>query len=380
MVNKSIRFAFCIAMALCLGSVLFAQNRRVVSAAGDKYVISATAGGINFIEGTATVTRKEGRSGVLLKGDQVEVGDRVSTGADGKIEILLNPGSYVRLGANSAFEFKTTSLDDLKLSLMSGSAMFEVFATNEFKVAVTLPKGTVTLVDTGIYRVDVQSNGTAKVSVWDGGAELGGATSTLKKGRIATIAGGSPLIEKFDRDDKDALAVWSQERGKTLSKASASLKNQVVRASLINSYNNGAWGIYDAFGLWIYNTQIGTSCFLPFGRGWYSPYGYWYGSNIWWFDLPHVIYYPPVPTTGGPNIYGPKTRSREDGIGGGGGGGSAAPPFVRAQEGVKTNTPIREPADINNNTNTTDRSPVFFPSSPVVVVAAPSTGAKTRDN
>lgn len=372
---KSIRFAFCIAITMCLGTVLIAQDRRVLSAAGDKYVISANAGGVNFTEGTVTVTRKEGRSGVLLKGDQIEIGDRVSTGADGKVEILMNPGSYVRLGSNSAFEFKTTSLDDLKLRVDSGSAMFEVFATNEFKVTVILPKGKVTLVDTGIYRVDVSSNGTATVSVWDGLAELSNGSSTLKKGRAATIGSGAPSIEKFDRDDKDALAVWSKERGKLLSKATASLKNQAVRDSLINSYNGGLWSMYDAFGLWIYNAQFGGHCFLPFGRGWYSPYGYWYGNNIWWYDLPTVIYYPPTPT---PSIFGTKNRSREDEIGGGG-GASSLPPFVRIQEGVKTNNPIREPAE--NNNNNTDRSPVFFPSTPSVVVTAPSpTGTKTRDN
>lgn len=374
MTIKSIRFAFCIAMVMCFGTFLIAQDRRVLSAAGDKYVISANAGGVNFTEGTVTIARKEGRSGVLLKGDQIEVGDRVSTGADGKAEILLNPGSYVRLGSNSTFEFKTTSLDDLKLRVDAGSAMFEVFATNEFKVTVITPKGRVMLVDTGIYRVDVSSNGTAKVSVWDGLAELSDGRSTLRKGRATVIGSGVPSIEKFDRDDKDALAIWSRERGKLLSKATAALKNQAVRETLINAYNGGRWGMFDAFGLWIYSSQFGGHCFLPFGRGWYSPYGFWYGNNIWWYNLPTVIYYPPTST---PSIYGTKNRSREDEIGGGGGGNSL-PPFVRIQEGVKTNNPIREPADNNPNT---DRSPVFFPSTPSVVVAAPSpTGTKTRDN
>ncbi|MBP7375651.1 MAG: FecR domain-containing protein [Pyrinomonadaceae bacterium] len=373
MVNRSIRFVFCIAMAFCMSSAAFAQERRVVSAAGDKYVISANAGGVNFVEGSVTVARKEGRSGLLLKGDQIEIGDRVSTGADGKAEILLNPGSYVRLGTNTTFAFNTTLLDDLRLRVDSGSAMFEVFATNEFKVTVILPKGSVTLIDTGIYRVDVSPNGTSKVAVWDGRAEIPNSTSALKKGRAATIGLGSPAVAKFDRDEKDALAVWSKQRGKMLTKATASLKNQSVRDSLINSYNSGRWGIFDAFGVWVYNAQFGGHCFLPFGRGWYSPYGYWFGNNIWWYDLPTVIYYPVTPA---PSIYGTKNRTRENETGGGSGGGEFVPPFVRAQEGIKMNDPVRVPSD-----NNTDRSPVFFPSSPQVVVAAPSpTGTKTRDN
>jgi hypothetical protein len=65
---------------------------------GDRYIVSARAGGVNYVEGTVAVIRKSGRSGLLLKGDTLEVGDRVSTGANGKAEILLNPGSFLRLG------------------------------------------------------------------------------------------------------------------------------------------------------------------------------------------------------------------------------------------------------------------------------------------
>lgn len=370
MIYKTIRSAFCIALAFSLSSVLFAQDPRIVAAAGDKYLISAEAGGVNFTEGTVSIVRKEGKSGALLKRDQIEIGDRVTTGADGKVEILMNPGSYIRLGANSAFEFNTTSLDDLRLKLDSGSAMFEVFATNEFSVSVSVPKGVVNMVETGIYRIDVQPNGVAKIAVWNGLAKIGNGAE-IKKGRTAEIDGRAATIIKFDRDEKDSLAVWSQERGKLLAKASASLKNQAARTSLINSFNGGRWGMYDAFGLWMYSAQFGGHCFIPFGRGWYSPYGYWYGNNIWWYDLPTIIYFPITVT---PNIYGTK-RQRRDDIGGGSGGGNTAPPFVRAEEGVKTNTRWNIPD------STTDRSaPVFYPSTPQIIVVAPSsTGAKPRN-
>ena len=59
-------------------------------------------------------------AGCFFKGDTLEIGDRVSTADDGKAEILLNPGSYLRLGGHSAFEFKTTSLDDLQIRLRFG--------------------------------------------------------------------------------------------------------------------------------------------------------------------------------------------------------------------------------------------------------------------
>ena len=280
MTKKSLSFVFCVGIAMLLGVSAFAQDSRITSAAGDKYLISAKAGGVNYTEGTVAIVRKNGRSGVLLKGDELEIGDRVSTGDDGRAEILLNPGSYMRIGANSAFELKTTSLDDLKIRIDSGTAMFEVFADNDFVVSIVSSKARMTLVESGVYRVDVQRDGSAKISVWDGRVELGDAVKTeIKKGRVATINGSTSTVAKFDRDDKDLLVAWSKERGKQLAKATASLRNQAMRNSLISSFNRGGWGIYNSFGLWVYDASYGRSCFLPFGTGWNSPYGYGFGSG-----------------------------------------------------------------------------------------------------
>ncbi|MDQ3750897.1 MAG: FecR domain-containing protein, partial [Acidobacteriota bacterium] len=110
-------------MTALFAAFTFAQeSRRTVSEISSLYVISAKAGGVNFVEGKVAVTRKVGKSGYLLKGDTLEIGDKVSTGADGRAEILLNPGSFVRLAENSSFEFASTSLEDLQLKLNGGSA------------------------------------------------------------------------------------------------------------------------------------------------------------------------------------------------------------------------------------------------------------------
>src|SRR5262245_58277222 len=98
-----------IGIVVCVGSAL-AQN------APSKYLISAKAGGVNEIVGDVTVERA-GRVGRLFKGDEVQVGERVITGTDGKAEILMNPGSYIRLGANSSFEFVSTDLDDVRIKV-----------------------------------------------------------------------------------------------------------------------------------------------------------------------------------------------------------------------------------------------------------------------
>ena len=296
--------------ALLFVLAVSAQRDAITAAAGDKYVISATAGGVNFVEGAVGVVRTAGKSGYLLRGDNLDIGDRVSTGADGKAEILLNPGSYLRLGGNSAFEFKSTALDDLQIKLDSGSAIFEVFATEDFKVTVNAPKTKFTLIESGIYRIDVSADGRGKVAVWKGRAQIGN-DAIVKSGREATLNGSHASIAKFDRDDKDSLEIWSKARAKELAKISGQLARNTMRTALMRSFLGRGWNMYDSFGLWVYDPFRRSHCFLPFGNGWNSPYGYGFGNSIWYYNLPSVVYQPP---NGGyqPPRYGPRVPIVKD--------------------------------------------------------------------
>ena len=329
--NSAARFILIFLSFVAIQGTVYGQDPTLSAAAGDRYVISAKAGGVNFVEGSATIVRKNGRSGQLVKGDSVEIGDRVMTGADGKAEILLNPGSFLRLGGNSDFQFVTTSLDDLRLKLNSGSAILEVFAAEDFKVAVSTPKTNYLLVDTGVYRLDVGNGSETRLRVWKGLARVGN-TSEVKTGRSA-VSGttGQVLVAKFDREERDAFDVWSKSRSKELAKVSAQLKRDHLRPVLMRSFLGRGWNMYNSFGLWVFNPFFGGYCFLPFGYGWNSPYGYGFGHSIWWYDMPRVVFMPPSsnPTNPGGNSTQPTITPIVSA-----GTRSSIPPFVRLQESL----------------------------------------------
>jgi hypothetical protein len=309
------------------------NNNKTVSTTKDLYVISAKAGGVNFVEGKVAIARKNGRSGYLLKGDSVEIGDKVSTGTDGKAEILLNPGSYVRLAENSSFEFITTSLDNLQLKLDGGSAMFEVIADSDFKVAVVTPKAEFSIFTSGVYRVNVLGDGSGKIAVWKGKAQIEDfARTEIKSGREAVVNGGQVAVTKFDRDDKDSLEEWSKTRAKDLAKVNSRLQRQDLRSSLLNGFGASRWNMYNSFGLWVFDASFGSYCFLPFGYGWSSPYGYGYGRDLWYFRLPRVIYTQPPPSTGGTTNIAVKSRIRALG---------SEMPYERIQTNVDRNKGTR---------------------------------------
>lgn len=245
--KKNLLNVFAIGLIIfSLTALAFAQDNRSPSSVGNLYVISANAGGVNYVEGNVSVKQNNGRNGYLLRGDKLEVGEKVITGADGKAEILLNPGSYLRLAGNSAFEFATTSLDDLQLKLTHGSAMFEVITDNDFTFAVNTPKGRFYIIESGVYRIDVLGDGSGKIEVWKGKAQVGDDNEQIvKKGRMAVVNGNQVNVEidRFDRGDKDALETWSKERAKELAKINSRLDRSNTRTALLSSYRNNDWNL-----------------------------------------------------------------------------------------------------------------------------------------
>ncbi len=287
--RNTITTFFVVALLAVSGTGVIAQS---TSAVADRYIISAKAGGINYIQGSVAVARQDGTGGTLLRGDRLEIGDVVSTGPAARAEVLLNPGSFMRLGSDSEFQFETTALEDLHIKMSRGSAIFEVFATDDFRVNVSTPKGRVSMIESGVYRIEIRPDGNATIAVTEGKAQLGDSVSTIvKSGRIGTI-GDSLAIAKFDRKKRDEMDEWSRSRAKDLAKVTSSLKQKDIRASLINSFNYNRWGMYDSFGLWVYNPSFGSYFFLPFGNRWSSPYGYGFGYGMnwgsmpWWYRVP----------------------------------------------------------------------------------------------
>ncbi|MCA1590854.1 MAG: FecR family protein [Acidobacteria bacterium] len=272
----------------------------------------------------------------------------MSTAEDGKAEILLNPGSYGRLGGNSAFEFRSTSLDSLEIVVDRGSVIFEVYADDDFRVRVKVPGTDYMLVRTGVYRIDVFPGQTPRIEVWKGRAQIGDdADAIVTGGRTATANGNNVAVAKFDRDDRDDLETWSRARSKELAKSIAQLERRQLRTSLMHSFLGRQWNMYNSFGVWAYNPSFDGYCFLPFGYGWSSPYGYGFARYIGWYNLPPAVYYPPTPTTPNAPYMGARRGADAADAGSAAAEPRAVPPFVRMQnsDGFTGRKPVQTDTD-----------------------------------
>ena len=103
----------------------------------EKFVISAKAGGINAVTGQASMhARGETDWQQLMITDDLEAGDRVRTAPDGRVEILLNPGSYLRMGGDSEVELANNSLANLEVRLLRGTAILEASGVEETQMQI----------------------------------------------------------------------------------------------------------------------------------------------------------------------------------------------------------------------------------------------------
>lgn len=290
--------------------------------AQDRYVVSARAGVVNFVTGQASVSRAGGAQASLLRQDTIEVGDIASTGDGAYAEVLLNPGSYVRLAPNSRFRFGSTSLEDASIELLAGSAIFEINADNAFALSVTTPGATLRLDRSGIYRVDLEPPPGA-LEVMKGRAIVG--STEVKAGRLLRLeAGATP--EKFDPKALDAFALWSSSRAQELARITNSIQNQALNNALASSYYSNMWDFLPSWpGLWIWDRSFGCGFFLPFGQRHHShwSYGYYAGNPFNWDrhgwkdrrDHPRDVVVTPAKTTAftGGSDHHPKPVVRPEG-------------------------------------------------------------------
>ncbi len=255
----------------------------------DKFVISAKAGGINAVTGRAKVHLKGGSDWQQLTvTDDLEAGDVVRTEAGARVEMLLNPGSYLRLGESSEFELVNNSLDNLELRLLRGTAIVEATGADniELLINITTPHAKLAIVRHGLYRLNVIPEDATELIVRKGRVMLNDSHTKVKGGNkvifSATAGFSVAKLEGSEKKDRDDVDNWSKERAQTLAKANSRISERML-SSAFSSFNNSDWifNSYRSPGFWFFNSRSQCYTFLPFSYGWGSPYGGSYSLAIY---------------------------------------------------------------------------------------------------
>ena len=273
----------------CTTELALAQNNEQNR---EKFVISARAGGINAITGRATVqTSRNAEWQPLTIHDDLQGGDIVRTGSDSRVEMLLNPGSYLRVGENSEFVLASNSLENLEIRIIRGAAIVEATGADgmELLINITTPHAKLAIVRHGLYRVNVLPTDSTELIVRKGRVVLSDSQKNIKGGNKVVFSGNSTYfvakLQKHEKKHTEALDVWSKDRASTLAKANRRITDRMLTSAL-TSFNSSFAGFFDnrarSGGLWVFNARTGCYTFLPFYFGWGSPYGSSYSNTLYY--------------------------------------------------------------------------------------------------
>lgn len=261
-----------VALVLSASLVVNAQNR-------EKFVISAKAGGVNAVTGRAELRPFRGADWSLLSiTDDLKAGDVVKTGQDGRVEMLLNPGSYLRVGENSEFELTDNSLENLEVRLIQGTAIIEATGADETELAIniTTPQARMIIIRRGLYRVNVIPGDTTELFVRKGRVMLTNTHEKVKEGNKVVFSSTSVSVAKLQKTEKqkDVFDSWSKERAGTVALANNKISARDLNA-FVSSLDDYWWAPFSAraSGVWLFNPGYHCYTFMPFLYGWGSPYG-----------------------------------------------------------------------------------------------------------
>jgi hypothetical protein len=213
-----------------------------------QYVVSVKAGLVNDVQGTANVSMMQ----------TVNVGRPIRTGSDGYVEILLRPGSFLRLGEDSEATLDDADLANVKVTIKHGPALVEAAEiSKDHPITITTGNLTTKIRNTGIYRFE---NGVA--TVVQGKLQTGDSNLTYEKG-WQVFYQDNYRARKTGKMLETSLDAYSQSRSGVIAEANL---------SMVSSLGYGGTAGYSDFDIWLFSPYLRLYTYIP-RSDYRSPYG-----------------------------------------------------------------------------------------------------------
>jgi hypothetical protein len=262
-------------------------------------VISVYSGVVNYFEGSVLldnnpVEPKPGRFAEIKPGSEFRV-------EDGRAEILLTPGVYLRMGTGSAIRMVSNLLVDTKIELLDGPTIIDAAEPNpQTSVTMILGNYQVHVRKAGRYRMDTLP---LELRVTDGEAEVtseGEKPTVVESGHLLHLLSGVMMASYSMDDDLDN---WDQDRSEAIARGSKEISDTPEISSLVDAAKNdpllsdpnlaglgassGGLGSYPLGGIYSGTSSYGGGI----GAGSLSGDPYSYGLGLFPYSLyPYGVY------------------------------------------------------------------------------------------
>ncbi|HJT26922.1 MAG TPA: hypothetical protein VJ784_05870 [Pyrinomonadaceae bacterium] len=187
----------------------------------------------NAVKGEVIYQRGDGKF-PLESGLKLEQGDFIRSGKASYAELLLQPGNFLRVGADTELEVFSDQHEKMRLKLNKGSIIIELLTRDNggFSrylideatelIRVITSDAEVFISRPGIFRINTTAGGRTEVVAREGEAAINGFR--VKKKRRAVTANETVTVSEIDTKIQDDFDAWSRERAKQLVQANKSLK------------------------------------------------------------------------------------------------------------------------------------------------------------
>jgi hypothetical protein len=234
------------------------------------YLISARPGSVNYFEGKVRLNQQALDRGMAGK-TFLNANDTLGT-SDGKAEILLTPGVFLRIGDDSEIRMSSLSLINVQIELLNGEAMIEADQlTKDTNLQVRIQGSAAVIRKPGLYRFIAGRQ--SSVAVISGKVQLSANGKPIEAGRGQEILIGELLKkDRFDSKREDDLYAWSNERSEY--EAAASYRSAMTASSVYGAgagANASGWLWNDLFDSWAWLPGGDLAFFSPFGYGFFAP-------------------------------------------------------------------------------------------------------------
>lgn len=267
---KSFRISLLLSLVALAAPALMAQNQ----------MQQAPPGTVNYVEGAVSVDGQHMSTSDV--GSKVLQPGQVLSTSNGRAEILLTPGVFLRVGHNSSVQMVNPDLMKTQVRVTNGRASVEVdsiYKQNHLEIA---EDGVVTRLEKrGLYEFNANKGlvrtykGVARVYVNGGNTVKVGSSREVMLPPPPAAGSDSPVAmqklrsQHFNRkraEDGDSLMQWSRLRSHYLARANEQLAYQYAGyPGFVPGWYWNPWGMG-------YTWIPGDGMFWnPFGWGFYSP-------------------------------------------------------------------------------------------------------------
>ena len=180
-------------------------------------------GRISFIQGKVLIQTKDDENWTEATGNfPIMDGDRIMTEWDGRVELNLNNGTYVRIGEESQLDIIALSFDRGKAFIHLNQLEGKIYVNHRqiteesSSIYIDLPYGVLSAYIPTRFRVDLNPS-EAKISVLEGSVEFkrDGRPIQLAQGKTLIVreAGYAEVAQLYGRDEWDR---WNESRDNEL--------------------------------------------------------------------------------------------------------------------------------------------------------------------